>query len=229
MLMLLRAEFEYYKLSVFFYLLVFLSVDTAFILWGTDELANSYPALRSVFILIIAALIIMRQVKLAQDKMDRFYMKLPISLNRTGILRLMFLTSFWTLLVLLFCLSFIMFAFSHIKITIFWDLLSLSGLVFAGISVPLIHRDLNMIFQRPNQKIIIAAIYVVFIIAAYLFMMFFFISTDAAEAFAGLKPYKEIISIISNDGMASLIVFLAGIALLYLSSIIFQKRKVYLD
>jgi hypothetical protein len=152
MLTLLKAEFEYYKISAVFYLVIFLIVDISFVGWGYDVLIKSYPAVRAAMILIMVALLITRQIKLQQEKMDRFYMKLPISLKQVAILRIIFLVFFWIAIFSLFWINYLIFAYNFLEVSVLADTVSLSGLLFAAIAVPLLHRDLNIYFEGKNQK-----------------------------------------------------------------------------
>ncbi len=229
MINLLKAEFQYYKVSTLFYLATFLIVDFAFVGWGYDVQYKSYPALRAVMLLVMFGLLLMRQIKVQQEKMDRFYMKLPVSLNKISLLRILYLVAFWILLFVMFWLNYLLFAFNYLSIFIFWDLISLSGLIFAAISVPLLHRDLNNIFDGKNQKLIIGAIYGLIMVFGYIFIMLFFIASDSIQAFEGLMPYKSIILVLTSEGFGPLVILFIGIALLWLTTVIFQKRKKYLD
>jgi len=179
--------------------------------------------------LIMFGLLIMRQIKVQQEKMDRFFMKLPVSIKQISLLRILYLSTFWILLVVLFWLSYVIFAFNYLDSTIFWDLISLSGLIFAAISIPLLHRDLNVVYDGKNQKLIVGLIYAVVLLFGYLFLMLFFIVSESATALEALLPYKQIVTVITSSGFGSGVILLAGIGLLYLSTIIFQKRKIYLD
>ncbi len=186
MIRLLKAEFQYYKVSSIIFLLMFLIVDFAFVGWGYDVQEKSYPALRAVILLIMIGLLLMRQIKVQQEKMDRFYMKLPISLNHISFLRIIYLAAFWVLLFILFWLSYLLFAFNYLNPFILWDLISLSGLIFSAISIPLLHRDLNNLFYGKNQKIIVAAIYGLVLVFGYIFLMLFFIVADSSSVLEGL-------------------------------------------
>ncbi|KAA3617089.1 MAG: hypothetical protein D8M58_04165 [Calditrichaeota bacterium] len=229
MLQLLKAEFQYYKSSSIFYLAVFLIVDFAFIGWGSDVIEKSYPGIRAAMVLIMFGLLLMRQIKIQQEKTDRFYMILPISLNRISLLRIMFLTVFWIILFSLFWINNLIFSFNYLIGFLFWDLISLSGIVFAAISIPLLHRDLNITFQGKNQKLIIGSIYGLIIVLGYIFLMLFFIVSDSTEALNGFVQFRRIAHIMTSAGVGPLLILSAGSALLYLSMVIFQKRKTYLD
>ena len=229
MWILLKAEFEYYKVSTYAYLIVFILLVIAFYTWGTDRVASSYPALRSVMILILFALLISRQIKINQEKTDRFYVNLPLALTKIALLRFLYLTSFWVFMLITFLLTCFFSTTGQSNVPVFSDLISLTGVIFIAISVPLIHRDLNIRFDGKNQKIFIGMIYVTIIFLGYAFFMLFFLVKDSIKAFADLMPYKEIITNISSSGLGAAIILLSGIFSLIASSLIFQKRNKYLD
>ena len=206
MLRLLKAEFQYYMVSSLFYLGAFLIVDIAFVGWGYDVLDKSYPGLRAVMILVMFGLLLMRQIKIQQEKMERFYMKLPISLSCVSFLRIIYLTAFWILLFTLFWLNYVIFAFNYLDSVIFWDLISLSGLIFAVIAIPLLHRDLNIVFNGKNQKLIVGAIYGLVLVFGYIILMLFFIIADSSSALEGLLAYKKIITVITSGGFGAVII-----------------------
>jgi hypothetical protein len=229
MLRLLKAEFQYYKISTFFFLATFLVVDITFVGWGYDVLDKSYPGIRAVMFLVMFGLLLMRQIKVQQEKMDRFYMKLPISLFYVSVLRILYLSIFWLVLLTIFWLNYLIFAFEYLDTFIIWDIISLSGLIFAAIAIPLLHRDLNNLFLGKNQKLIVSSVYGLALVFGYLFLLLFFIAEDSSSTLEGLLFYKEIISIITSVGTGPFIILLSGSGLLYLSTVIFKKRKLYLD
>ncbi|MCB0281516.1 MAG: hypothetical protein KDF60_02970 [Calditrichaeota bacterium] len=229
MWILFKAEYKYYRVSTIFYALIFSILLLAFIFWGSDRVSDSYPALRSVMILILFAMLISRQIRINQEKTDCFYSRLPLSMNKIALLRFFYLSSFWIIMTSLFIAVYSISINTEIDFAIIRDLLSLTGIIFGAIAIPLIHRDLNIRYDSRNQKFIVGVVYLFIVALGYIFFMLFFLISNSGKAFEILQPYEVLVAQFTSRIPGAIAIFLVGLALLGLSSLIFQKRNKYLD
>ena len=229
MIQLLKAEYTYYRFSTTGLFLIFLVTQFFFITSGYNVVEKSYPALRSVMILAIVVLVIIRHIQINREKTDRHLSTLPVALNKIALIRFVFLASFWVILLSVFWISLLLLRYNSAEQFMIWDTISITGLVFTFVAIPLIYRDLNHTFLQKKQRYLMTIIYMLFAVLGYFFLIAFFVGPNTSNDLIFIELVSYFVIGITHDALGAIIVLCSGLVLLILSKHTFIKRKSYLS
>lgn len=226
----IKAEFDYHKFSTLLTLIIILSLVMGILGWGWTGIR---PDIHGIFTIMVVATVVLwfvRLIRIIKDKLDRRLATLPIANRKIAIARILIIDIFWIAVFILFWLLFFILRPQEFQFQIIWYSISITGLLVAFNAYPFIHRDLLYYFVGKFQKIILTSIY----IAIMLFVIFIFsfsaiqsyfpeISMDAVQSTRA--PFAALIW----TPAGAFFFLLLGAVVSYLSSIVFQKRKHYLE
>jgi len=222
----LKAQFNYNKLVLIGCAFFSLAVIIPFIIQDWRDIDKSYPALRATLFAMTTLFFFSSFVRNMKEKRDRFFNKLPLKLWQLGLTRLLLVIIFWTCLMIIVAIAFIIrpIIFSN---EILMDLLSQTGFIFYLISLVYIVKDISYFAISKKNKILINIFNYISILGSYLLFMLFVVSKNAMDISPSLIPIKEGFNqfIISIPGSALFIML--GVTMTSLSTYFFSKRKTF--
>lgn len=224
----IKAQFNYNKMVLIFCFLISMAVIIPFFIQGWKVVEKSYPAVRAVLFAMTALIFLSSSIKDVKEKRDRFLHTLPCNLWKFGTARLIFVIIFWTILLILVLLAFLL-RKSIFNITLLNDFLSQTGFIIFMICIVFFVRDIGFVFKFKNRKIFLGILNFVIIVVAYVIFMLFVASREAMDISPSLIPIKNNFSefIMTSSGAAF---FLAlGSTMFFISNFIFSKRKTYIE
>lgn len=182
----------------------------------------------TMLILFISALVAVyagEQSRIS-NKRDRMHVSLPVSVWETGFSHLIYPVCVWLVILLLDQISSIVLCLLSGTARArpsFSQILTLSGLFLIVNAAVLLSRDLSRIFTKRSQQIIIYLIgYLLFFGA----LLPFYIVTNFFGAFGENTRLQSFISTLSESPAGFL---LLGVGLSFLSSLVFLKRRSYVQ
>lgn len=207
----LKAEFEYNKNTIIFaYCIAFL----AFIAGLVWELAGVYSLVTITFLLVFFSIAGMGS-RTDKERRDRFYVKLPISLKQTSILRFLFPLLFYLGIFVLWIGAFFIHHIGH-ENHVFWSLIGMSALLFILIAFFTLYHDLGH-FNTGKYRIIYICCLLLFFAGLVQLLIKGYLSTKIISF--GNNIHKTF----WDAGGYALICF----GMLYLNHHIFLRRKSY--
>jgi hypothetical protein len=160
------------------------------------------------------------------NKRDRMHVSLPVSLWETGFSHLIYPVCVWMAILLLYRITSIALEFFSGTKRLqpsFSQILTLSGLFLIVNASVLLSRDLSRIFTKKFQQFIIYVTgYLLFIGA----LLHFYIVTNFFGVFGEGTPLQSLMIALSESPAGFL---LLGVGLSLLSSLVFLKRRSYVQ
>jgi hypothetical protein len=226
---LLRTEIKYFKWLYVLSLLFVFIVNIGITLDGRwIEAQNDFPGLRIIW--IGAGIIVLFFTVLFNKKSGRLrtHKTAPIPNNQIAIVRLLSFVGFWTLLLTILLVFYIINLGSIPNLNWILNLLSITGIMFMINSIPILYSDFYSTYFKTSEKMIImmfwSTIWIVYISLNVIFSRYFdFISQ---QFFASTR--KSLMELYSTTE-TTLINLTIGITLFLFSIYTFRKRKLYLE
>lgn len=201
-------------------------VTVFFLVLGGSDFDNSVPAYRSVLMAATALVWLYSFLMLHKEKRDRFHILLPIPVRQIGVVRVVFLIGFWTTILLVFILSNVVVGNLQNNPTLIWNVVSLTGFVFAVNSAPYLQRDLTNMFTSKGQRFFLSVVWVILVTIGY---VLFVLLIMPVESFGSLAVVKEFITMNIITPGGAFLFFLLGLGLSILSIVLYGRRQLYIE
>jgi hypothetical protein len=226
---LLKTEVEYFRWLYILGLLVVIIINTGLTLDGKwIEAQDDFPGLRVIWLGV--GIVVLFFAILFNRKSGRLknQMMLPLNHPQLAIVRMLAFIVFWTALISILIL-FYMLNFGNLPSqTWLTNLLSISGIIFLVNSIPLLYTDFYSTYFSTRDKFFIMIfwwiLWIIYVLMNSIFMTYLdFISpeffSDAREKLTDLYFTAEVTAI--N--------VILGFGFFFLSILTFKKRKLYLE
>lgn len=208
-------------------LIIFIAVFSS----GWTSAERDVPGLATLMGVSLVAILLFRIFnKFGKEKFDRIHILLPIKMIQLALVRLFFIITNWLILLILFCIAFIIFRLNSYESWIIWFLISSTGIILAINAWPVIHRDLLYCLEDKYTKAILTGIYVIVtLIAATLFASRGMSRYLPSVSVDSINLIKENLSTLVFSAGGAIYSISFGVSLSILSLLIFHKRKSYLE
>jgi hypothetical protein len=226
---LLKAELLENKAALLFaWCLVLVPLAANIILdWPTPE--KDVPGIRMMMAVGVLAIYISQSLRRFSGKRDRFYLLLPISSKRIGLLRFLPILLSWCTLLVLFWIGTAGIRPYPFR-GIFLETLTLSGFMGMASGTVLIFYDIQYLLDKRYQRRLITIFSALTIFMGYLiFYLLFSVSIPYFNFFRSLDPIQERFAGFVSSLSGILIFNILGMGALCLSILIFHRRKSYLN
>ena len=218
---LLKAELAYHRLSIACVFGVFLALHLTVLEWGWRGVDTEYYGMRSILFTASMLFWLARFIRISKEKVDRYHVILPVRNRSVGAARVLVFIVFWMCMVCLFSFGFLLVRPEEMRVEMLWDLLSLTGLMLAVNTLPLIHFDLMRCASRGYQKVVLTVIYAMVIFLCIGLVTRF--PSSVASLAALQKPVVQFSAMPAGTGL----MLLLGVGFTFASVMIFQRRKSY--
>lgn len=232
----LIAEFKYNKywlaanyilFILFFVLYIALSI-TSLLEGRTWDIKPMHIPMMMVVTSIISTLIILTGK--TAGKRDNFHMRLPVSARAIGAVRVLFAVFVWISLVILFWIPLILIKPDLLNRIAHLNLFYMNGIFLMFNAAWIIHIDFHKnIFTRHKilgfcDKELISVIFIAMIVITW----FFLFSMPSGYVFGIFEPQRKAICGFFLSMPVITVLNLAGLAMTYLSVIVFVRRRTFL-
>jgi len=195
--------------------------------WPTIDVDS--VGIRSLMGFGLVAIIAFRLTMETKERRGRYCLLLPLSVLQIGISRLLFPLLVWLSLILLFFLGTSTARPYHFGLII-GDTLSMTGFMLMVNAISQIQKDLAGYFPGKYNKAVQAIQNSLIILLGYSLLYFLFSKPIPYFAFLRhLKPIHTDLSKVASSWIVILLFNLIGLGLTGLSSILFMRRKSYLE
>ena len=226
---LVKTEIEYYKWLYILSIMLVIIINIGLTIDGRwIEAQNDFPGLRIIWwgvgiVVLFFALLFSRKSGRLRNQM-----LLPISRLQISSARLTAFILFWTVLIIVLIVFYMINFSSFPDKNWLLNLISVSGIVLIINSIPLLYSDFYSTYFEKNEKILIgifwSILWIIYISLNIIFATYFdFISPEFfCEA-------RNTLTELYFTGSAPIINIILGISIFSLSVFTFKKRKIYLQ
>ncbi|MBC8181993.1 hypothetical protein H8E88_12820 [candidate division KSB1 bacterium] len=194
--------------------------------WQNVEL--DLPGVRSLMTTAIIVLIIFNFIKYIQEKRIRLISILPLSIIKVALSRLLYIVFIWTSFMVLYWIS-LSTAKPYRSNIIFWDTLSVTGLILFVNTFPFFFRDFNFCFKEKYKAVILSILLVLMFFIGYILIFSFGISEYSWKIFQPLLPLRKWLVSVSSTSIGAIIFILIGLGFSVLNILTFVHRKSYIE
>jgi hypothetical protein len=226
----IKAQFEYHKFSMALALIVIMGLDIGILGWGWTGIRPDIPGICTIMAVVVVVLWFFRVIWMIKEKAERYHATLPIARGEIALARLLVIDLFWLTIFVLFWILFLIIRPQSFQLSIIWYSLSVTGILVAVNAYPFIHRDLFYCFTGLYQKVILTFIYVILLLlATLLFSLTAILRYFPDVPLDSAVPLHASFAELTWMPIGALFFLMLGFGLSYLSLIVFQKRKHYLE
>jgi hypothetical protein len=198
------------------------------VILGWQNVELDLPGVRSLMTTAIIVLIIFNFIKYIQEKRVRLISILPLSIKKVAVSRLLYIVFIWTSFLLLYWISSSTAKPYRFNI-IFWDTLSVTGLVLFVNAFPYFFPDFKFSFKEKYKTVVLTILLVLIFFIGYLLIFTFGINKYSWKIFQPLLLLRNMLSSISSTSIGTLIFILIGLGFSALNIFTFERRKSYLE
>ena len=224
----IKADFIYHKLTFVIPFAIVLAGFSANMVQGWRQFEHDFQGMRTVMAAATGFLFFFKVMAMVREKRDRYLKLLPLKRWQIGAPRLLFTIIIWGAFLILYW-SATATARPYRADIIIWDTISFTGLVLAANAVMFIFYDLNYTSPHKYKKAIRALLYPFVIFSGYITFFIFGVSEQSWQITKFLLPYKADFSSFSATAIGAMISLLIGIAATYVSMLVFNRRRTYLQ
>ncbi len=194
--------------------------------WPTAEF--DLRGIQVMMAVAIALILLVKMPRLFKEQKDRIHAMLPLSRRALAASRFLFPCVIWASFLCIFWLGTSMVR-PYLQDLIIWQVLSLTGFVLLGASLPLIYRDLVFCIPRKYQKFLLPVFYFLLPMAVYIvFYLFFSTRIPYFDFLKQVEPYQLKYAAISSTQAAAFWFIFFGLVFICTSLLLFRLRKEYL-
>lgn len=224
----IKADFNYHKFVFIVPVTVVLAGLIANLTQGWRQLEHDFQGMRTVMAVATVFIFFFKYVTMIGEKRARHNMLLPLKSWQIGLPRLLFTIFIWGAFLILYWATTSTARPYRIDIII-WDTISLSGLVLIVNALAFIFLDLNYTNFNKIEKILLMLLYPFLLLCGFIVFFIFGVSDQSWQIFKFLLPYKADFSSLSSTAIGAIISLLIGIAATYVSMLVFNRRRTYLQ
>lgn len=224
-----KADFQYY------WYIFLIPCILACLLFGFVGFVKGWPepgvdllGTRALLMTMVAVVFFYRILRSMLEKRDRYHVLLPLSGTRNALSRLLFVICLWICFVLLYWLSTLTVKPYSAEIIIF-EMLSATGFVLAANALPYIHHDLVLCLRRNYQKILWMVTYITLVCLGVVFYLSFVVTSSSWKIFKFFLPLKNSMVPYTTSVLGASVFLAIGLAMTWLSVLVFKQRKTYTD
>jgi hypothetical protein len=226
----MKAEFEYQRISLLlafgFVVLINIGIFTA----GRSSVEKDVPGILAVMTVTLALIWLLRFFRLVKEKNGRLHMGLPLSRRDCAHIRTSFTAYLWLLFVLVFLVVFVTARPQDFDLRVVWFVMSTTGVVLAVNALPFLHRDLVFWLAARRYRSLLTIVYAVVTWSGVLVF-----SSEAMIKYFPSLPLYFLLPVRSDLGdfawsqAGAVICILLGLGLVNLGTLMFQRRRAYLE
>jgi len=224
----IKADFIYHKLTFVIPFAIILAGFNANMVQGWRQFELDLQGMRTVMAVATGFLFFFKVMAMVREKRDRYLKLLPLKRWQIGAPRLLITIIIWGAFLILYW-SATATARPYRADIIIWDTISFTGLVLAANAIMFICYDLNYVLPHKYQKTILALLNLPMIFSGFIIFFIFGVNEQSWKFTKFLLPYKADFSSFSATAISALISLLIGIAATYLSVVVFNRRRTYLQ
>lgn len=161
-----------------------------------------------------------------KEKRERMHVLLPLSVKQIAMARILLPILFWIGFIFWFWLNILIFRAESIDITIFWVIFSITGHYLCFNAAVYINYDLDYYLIEKRNKVLLKIISIWWIAALVSLLLWFFMGTLDETAPTLIKSLREYLFFSPWGAFGFLSI---GLLSTYLCTIIFMKRKSYVE
>ena len=224
----IKADFRYHKFVFIIPVTIVLAGLVANVIQGWRQLEHDFQGMRTVMAVATAFIFLIKYLVMIGEKRNRHNMLLPLKSWQIGLPRLSYCIIIWAIFLVLYWSASATARPYRIAIII-WDTISLSGLILIANALMFIFVDLNYLGIKKIQKILLAFFAPFVLLSGFIVFFIFGVSEQSWNIFKIMLPYKADFSSFSATPIGAIISLLIGIAATYLSVVVFNRRRTYLQ
>jgi hypothetical protein len=224
----LKADLIYNKLILIIPCVVVLFGMVINVLLGWQNVELDLPGVRSLMTTAIILLLIFNFIKYIQEKRVRLISILPLSIKKVALSRLLYIIFIWTSFLVLYWISSSTAKPYRFNI-IFWDTLSVTGLVLFINAFPYFFPDFKFSFIEKYKTVVLKILLVLIFFIGYILIFSFGINEYSWKIFQPLLLLQNMLASISFTPIGTFIFLLIGLGFSALNIITFERRKSYLE
>jgi hypothetical protein len=224
----IKADLTYHKFVFIVPVAIVLAGLIANVVQGWRQFEHDFQGMRTVMAVATAFIFFFKYVTMIGEKRSRHNMLLPLKSWQIGLPRLLFAILIWITCLLLYWSATLTARPYRIDIII-WDTISFTGLVLIANAYAHIFVDLNYLGINQIQKILLMLLYPFLLLCGFIAFFIFGVSEQSWQLTKFLMPYKADFSSFSATVVGAMISLLIGIAATYVSMLVFNRRRTYLQ
>jgi len=176
----------------------------------------------------IIVLIIFNFIKYIQEKRVRLIATLPLSIKKIALARQFYILIIWLSYLIFYWISTSTAIPYHFGI-IFWDTLSVTGLILFVNVFPYFFRDFNYCFKKKYTPVILTILLVLIFFIGYTLIFSFGINEYSWKIFQPLLPFRKLLVSFSSTSIGAILFILIGFGFSAFNILTFVHRKSYLE
>lgn len=224
----IKADFKYHKFIFIIPVTIVLAGLFANVVQGWRQLEHDFQGMRTVMIVATTFIFLIKYLVMIGEKRIRHNRLLPLKSGQIGLPRLLYGMIVWAIFLVLYWSATATARPYRIDVII-WDTISLTGLVLIANALMCVFIDLNFLGIKKIHKILLTLLYPFLLLFGFIVFFIFGVSEQSWPMTKFLLPYKADFSSFSATAIGALISLLIGMAATYLSVVVFNRRRTYLQ